>query len=275
MRYLRIGAFCFFALSLIIYLYADLRQQTINAGSPPEISCPDGIIEVKTSDGPEALLAPLTAYDPDDGNLTDKIMVASTSFFLEPGIIKAKYVVFDSDNNSDTVTSMVRFIDYSSPKFELLRPLVFQLGDNIRYLNYVTARDALDGDISDRIKVKSSSVSNYTEGSYPVLLEVTNSYGDTVSVELNVVVSDTREENTEISLDRYLVYIDQGSSFDPHKLISSVKKSGGQELDKKHVSILGSLDTEKPGFYHLVYSYDRSDCHGKTYLTVVVREKEA
>ena len=46
-------------------------------------------------------ILPLDAY------LTDEIMVASMSHFLEPGTVSVKYVVFDSHNNSATLTRRV------------------------------------------------------------------------------------------------------------------------------------------------------------------------
>ena len=270
MRYLRIAVIGIFILSLGVGLWSNYQYKQGKDYTPPIIQCDSEYIELIVSDGDDAIMKGITAYDAVDGDLTDKIMVASTSHFFEQGTFKVRYVVFDSQNNSAMLTRTVHYMDYVAPQFSLSQPLVYTRGDDIHYLDYVTVYDVLDGDITDRIKVKSSYVSSYTADIYPVLLEVSNSYGDTVQVELNVVVQEANANTVDIVLEQYLVYIKQGEQFNANEYILSVKNSNGTILNKDNVNILGKVDTNEAGCYQLAYNYSDGSVQGWAYMTVVV-----
>lgn len=270
MRILRILAVVAFALSLGVNLWATSRYREENNTEGPALVCDSEYLEISVSDPAETLMQGLTASDAQDGDLTDKILVASTSYFLEPGVFDIDYVVFDSHRNCATATRRVHYTDYTAPRFNLSMPLVFQRGENVRYLNYVTATDCLDGDITDQIKVVASDVSNYTAGTYPVLLEVTNSHGDRQQVELCVVVLERRTAGPTIQLSEYIHYVSTGDSFDPYTLIRSITGSDGTAIAKRQASVLGVVDTQTPGCYQLIISCSDSAGEGRTYLTVVV-----
>lgn len=269
MKILRIFAVAIFALCLALYLWTGAVYRAENNTEGPTITCPTDTLEISALAGREVLLKGLTARDAQDGDLTDNIMVASTSYFLSPGEFNVNYVVFDSHRNSAKATRRVRFTDYESPQFHLSEPLVFVQGTNIRYLNYVTATDILDGDLTDKIKVRASNVSNFTPGTYPVLLEVTNSYGDMVQIELNVVVIAQRQKGPTLRLREYLTYISAGEPFQPLDYLLSVEENDAP-VSAGQVEVLGSVDTERPGVYQLTYSYTGTTGEGRTYLTVVV-----
>lgn len=275
MKIVRILAVAVFCLCLILNIWATARYHAEFDTQGPELQCPEDTLRLSVYDGEEALLQGLTASDVQDGDLTDKIIIASTSYFLEPGVFTVDYVVFDSHHNSAQASRRVEYTDYESPEFCLSQPLVFIRGQNIRYLNYVTASDVLDGDITDKIKVKASDVSNYTAGTYPVLLEVTNSHGDTVEVELSVVVQDRQSAGPQLQLREYLTYVKAGESFDPYALLLPAYDTDGTPIQSEQVSVLGSVDTEQPGSYQIIYSCQGVSGEGRTYLTVVVTEGEA
>lgn len=274
MRILRILAVVAFALSLAVNLWAGNRYREEHNTEGPSLQCDSEYLTVSVNDPPEALLQGLTASDPQDGDLTEKILVASTSYFLEPGVFNIDYVVFDSHRNCATATRRVCYSDYTAPRFRLSVPLVFQRGENLRYLNYVSAEDCLDGDITDKIKVVASDVSNYTAGTYPVLLEVTNSHGDRQQVELCVVVQERRTAGPVIQLSEYICYVAPGEAFDPYDLILSITGTDGAAISKQQASVLGVVDTQTPGCYQLIISCADSAGEGRTYLTVVVEEAE-
>lgn len=271
MKILRIFAVAIFALCLALYLWTGAVFRAENNTERPVITCPTDTLEISAQAGREALLEGLTARDAQDGDLTDNIMVASTSYFLSPGEFNVNYVVFDSHRNSAKATRRVRFTDYESPKFHLSEPLVFVQGTNIRYLNNVTVTDMLDGDLTDKIKVRASNISNYTPGTYPVLLEVTNSYGDTVQIELSVVVLPQKPKGPTLRLREYLTYLTVGEQFQPLDHLLSVEENGAA-VSMGQVEVLGDIDTEKPGVYQLIYSYTGATGEGRTYLTVVVTD---
>lgn len=273
MRLLRILAVVLFAACLGFNIWATTRYNAGQNKEKPVLTCPENTLELSVRDGEAALMQELTAQDEQDGDLTDHILIASKSQFLEPGTFTVNYVVFDSHQNFDEAARRVRYTDYVPPRFTLSQPLVFMQGSNIRYLNYVGAKDVLDGDISDKIKVRASSVSNYTAGVYPVLLEVSNSFGDTIQVELSVVVTDGRSNGPTIALKEYLTYVKAGESFDPYALIESVSTVRGEPVSKDLVQILGSVDTQTPGSYQLIYKCNHASGEGITYLTVVVAQE--
>lgn len=275
MRIIRISVAMLLVICMALYLWTSVRYRSEHNTEGPELVCESDTLELSVESGEEALLQGLSATDAQDGDLTGKILLASKSFFLEPGVFEAEYVVFDSHQNFDSVTRRICYTDYTAPRFALIQPLVFTKGDNIRYLDYVTATDVLDGDITDQIKVKASDVSNYTVGTYPVLLEVSNSFGDTVQVELTVVVQDKNTIGPVISLSDYLVYLSMGEEFDPYELITSVVAVDGTRLSSQRVQVLGSVDTQTPGSYQLIYSCTYDGFTGTTYLTVVISEEVA
>ena len=273
MRLLRMAAVLIFIAALALNILATVRHKAEQDTVPPVIHCPEGALELSVQDGLEGLTKGLTATDDRDGDITDRILLASTSYFSEPGTTNVSYVVFDSGHNSHQISRNVVFTDYESPRFSLSQPLVFYRGQNIRFLNYIFAKDCLDGDITGKIKVVASNVSNYTTGIYPILLEVTNSFGDRVEIELMVVVQAETHAAPEIALKEYITYVKTGESFDPYSLIASVRAFGtGETISKDAVSVLGSVDTETPGFYHLIFTCQDNGAEGSAYLTVVVTE---
>lgn len=275
MRLIRILVVVLTCACIGFYIWATVRFNEDYDNVPPKLICDSTTLELSVEDGEEALYKGITATDDQDGDLTGEILLSGKSFFLESGVFEAEYVVFDSYQNFCQITRRIHYTDYTSPEFRVSQPLIFQRGENIRYLNYVTARDVLDGDITDQIKVLASNVSNYTAGTYPVLLEVSNSYGDTVQVELMVVVREKNSANVSIALSEYLVYLTVGEEFDPYRLIESVTTTDASQRSKQKVQVLGTVDTQTEGCYQLIYSYDEDDGYGQAYLTVVVKEGAA
>lgn len=274
MRYLRVFAVAFFVVSLVFCGWANLRSYSNRNADLPVISGGEELLEVSAKEGRQALLRGLTAQDATDGDLTDEIIIASVSHFLEPGLVSVKYVVFDNHHNAASLTRKVRFTDYESPRFSLASPAIYTSGSSFDLLSRIRAEDCIDGDISDRIRVITNMVNSYSAGVYPVTLEVTNSCGDMAQMTLWVTVLD-RENTASIALKEYIVYLKQGASFDPYALVTSVTDQTGAYLSKDQVAIKGSIDTNTPGSYRLTYSYADDRVSGQTAITVVVTGKEA
>ena len=269
MWYVRIGVLVMFIVACVLNVGANFYYNANHNFESPEMTCDQDVLELSVHCTNEDFFLGLKAQDADDGDLTDRIMIAGKSHFIETATCKMDYVVFDSDHNSATLTRKVRFIDYSSPKFVLTEPLVFSKGKNIRFLDNIKVEDVLDGDISSKIKVRSSNVSNYEVGIYPVQLEVVNSYGDKALVDLNVTVIDGSTD-LPVKLKEYITYVGKGDPFDPYELIESVTSLQGYYLSAASVHISGNVDTTTTGCYQLVYSVDGSSPEQKTFLTVVV-----
>ena len=274
MRYLRFFVVLLFVASLVFFGWANLRYRSSINTDRPTITCEDPLLKASVKDGKQGLLQGLSAYDATDGDLTDNIMIASISHFLKPGLVSVKYVVFDNHHNSASLTREVQYTDYESPRFSLTSPAVYSRGSSFDILKRLRVEDCLDGDISDRIRVITNNVNSYSAGEYPVVLEVTNSCGDLTQLTLWVTVLD-RENSASIALKEYIVYLDQGESFDPYSLVTSVTDQAGTYLPKDQVQVQGSVDTGTPGSYRLSYSYTDDRVSGQTAITVVVAGKEA
>lgn len=274
MRYFRIGIVILFVASLIFSGWAQYQYNSGRNTDFPVIKNEVGVLEISVNDPEEAIFRGLTATDATDGDLTDQIMVASVSHFLEPGLVNVKYVVFDSHNNASSLSRRVRYTDYESPKYSMDKAPMYMVGNSFDLLDHLKVEDCLDGDISDRIRIISNMVNNYSEGVYPVILEVSNSCGDTSQLNLWVHYTYT-DYNVEIKLHQYVVYHPQGEKFDPYQYIASVADANLNPLNAEDVQIQGSLDANKPGIYQLVYSYAEGKLAGKSAITVVITERQA
>lgn len=272
MRYLRLFAILLFLGSLFLFSYSGYRYRKGLNADMPVLKSDTEVLELSVSDPAEAIFRGLTATDATDGDLTDKIMVASTSHFLEPGTVNVKYVVFDRHHNSTTLTRKVCYTDYISPVFSLDKAPIYLRGDNFDLLDHITVTDCLDGDISGKLRLVSGAVSNYSVGTYPVMLEVYNSYGDAAQLQVLVTYLDKSQSTASIVLSDYVDYVDQGVQYDPSAKVLAVTDSQGNALDKSLVTLEGNLDTSQPGFYPMLYSYDDGNFKAQTCMTIVVKE---
>ncbi len=273
MRYLRLAAIILFVLSLLFAGWANARYHSGLNTDRPEISNSVETLQISVQDPPEAIFQGLSATDKTDGDLTSAIIVASVSHFMEPGTVNVKYVVFDSHHNSATLTRKVHYTDYKAPEFSLEKAPVYTVGSSFDMLSYIQVTDCIDGDISDHIRVISNMVNNYSVGEYPVVLEVSNSCGDTAQITLWVSYLN-KQSTAVVKLHQYIVYVEQGETFNPEQWLASVTDRDAVALSKENVQIQGNLDVNTPGCYQLVYSYDDGNLTGESPLTVVVTERQ-
>ena len=272
MRSLRIVTVILFAVSLLFAGWANHRYYSELNTDYPLITNTIEYLELSVQDPPEAVFEGLSASDATDGDLTDRIMVASVSHFLEPATVRVKYVVFDNHNNSATLTRRVHYTDYTPPVFLLDKAPVYTVGNAFDLLQHIRVEDCLDGDISDRIRVVSNMVNNYSVGNYPVVLEVSNSCGDTSQITLWVTYL-AAESTAAVALRQYVVYQQQGEAFDPEEWVVSVTDRNGVHLSTERVEVQGNLDVNTPGVYALSYHYSDGKLSGQSTLTVVVTER--
>ena len=272
MRYLRIITIIVFVFSLLFAGWANNRFYSSLNTDYPEIINSVEKLEISVQDPEEAIYQGLRAQDATDGDLTKQIMVASVSHFFEPGTVRVKYVVFDSHNNSATITRQVHYTDYVPPVYSLKKAPVYTVGSSFDLLDYVHVEDCLDGDISDHIRVISNMVNNYSVGKYPVVLEVSNSCGDTEQITLWVTY-ESKASTAVVKLHQYIVYVEKGQKFEPMKWLASVTDRNSNALDTKRIEIQGNLNVNKVGCYLLNYNYEDGTLSGYAPLTVVVTER--
>lgn len=258
---------------LVLLVVATIATSIYDAASghqdAPTLHCPSEILEVSAKDPESVLLQGVTASDPQDGDLTDRIIIGGKSKLIDNNTAVVTFLVFDSDDNMGSCTRRIRYTDYHRPRLAVEKPLVFTPKEDITLLDRLSATDVVDGDLSDRIRASTLSATDNSEV-YLISVQVTNSIGDTAWVKLPVLVKETKPMAPDILLTSYLTYIDQGSTFDPWDYISSVTINGAPAV-LSAVSIDNPVDTSIANFYHVTYTYQSNGHVGIAMLTVVVQ----
>lgn len=280
MKPLRIATIALFVIVFGVFTFSIFAERATTDQTLPEISSTQDSVTI-TADrrgDDSALLEGLTAYDKKDGDLTGQIFVSNTSHFVSVddsgnGSIQVTYAVFDADGHSASYTRTAVYEGYRVPRFQLSEPLIYTQNDTITISDRVTADDIIDGDVTSRIRLTSSSLSATNPGTYYVNAQVTNSKGASASVVLPVIVRSKEAPGKTVPLTASLVYLDKGADFDPWSYVQpdSGITARNTELDD------GGLDTATPGTYYLTFTTTtsgtgRTDSSADTILTVVVTE---
>ena len=121
------------------------------------------------------------AFDYEDGDISDLVHVESHNIdFDVAGEYELTLMVEDSDHNQARFTVKVIIIDYTYPTLDAYGGVLF-LGQDFNPMNYVSAWDREDGDLTDQVVVVQNNVNTQIEGSYEVIYSVTNSAGKTTT----------------------------------------------------------------------------------------------
>lgn len=236
---------------------------------PPVISCPEGVLDISSADDESALLAGITASDPQDGDLTHKVIVGGISKLISENTAKVTFMVFDSDDNMASCVRHIRYSDYRRPRFYVKDALTYSSTDTVALMDRLGATDVIDGNISSQIRVSTLEPTDNSE-IYRITIQVTNSVGDTAWQELPVLIQPTNPLRPTIKLTSYLVYLKENSSFAPEDYVSSITVSG-EALDLSDVTIDNQVDSSTPGDYHVYYTYNNNGYIGTAIMTVVVQ----
>lgn len=273
LKYIRIALVTLFLLALAGSAGLFYYNYTHEDNQPPAFSKEQELVEVSVTDPPEALLQGLAAYDNVDGDVTDRIKVKKISQLVNETDVIVTYIVFDNSSNYATCERTARYKDYTSPRFELLKPMLFNTGDTVTFLDRIVAMDQRDGNITGRMKLEESTVVSSIPGTYHATVSVTNAMGDTVYLPLTVQVVNKSVSMPTVELKENLVYLSQGSTLRSRAFLEDVRDPlEKEEISKSQVTINAKgLDTSTPGVYEVYYYY--TGLSGETataILTVVV-----
>lgn len=275
MRNIKYGIITVFIIFLIIYIAIWYKDKTNIDSTIPVIQMSDNQIEVSVKDK-DALLNGVIAKDEKDGDITSKIVVESISKFVDKKehICNVTYAVSNSGGHVAKATRKVKFIDYTSPRFILKKPLCLETGSDTNVKDIIGAKDMIDGDISNKVKILSRGISTNTSGDNTVTAQVTNSLGDTVKLKATVIIKQDNNISPTIELKKNIEYIKKGAEFDAKSFIKSVEDIAGKSMDIGSVKIKSSsVKTDKAGCYTVEYSVvDHDGNEGTAYLTVMVEE---
>ena len=227
------------ALAIVIFAAAEVREQMNADDTLPSITMDSDAIDIPCEFTTDQLLAGVSAYDEADGDLTSQVLVGSFTRFIDPGICDLSYVVFDSSEHMATATRRVHFTDYHSPRFSLDEPLVFaeSTTNNTEVRDLFSATDVLDGDLTDWITYVETDAAYNNPGDYTITMEVSNSFGDTVSYAFPIHIYERNTQDFDITLTTPLAYIDQGSSFDPLAYVESIADYSGNKYDPSLLNV--------------------------------------
>lgn len=264
------------ALSVLAFALAIYYTQFYKDVVPPEIRMDADVITVSADDGDEALLRGVTATDNRDGDITGAVLVDGVSQLTGPNAARVRYIVFDAAENAATASRTVVYSDYEAPRVFILHPLIYNVGDTIALRGRVIARDCLEGNITDRIRISSKDLSNRAAGVYHLTIWVMNKLGDVSTVTVPVIVREDDPAVPVVELKSYLTYLTRGEEFDPKAYFQSYYDSADSRTRNyyDHLEVSGEVDTDTPGTYEVTYSATNSDgLTGQAILTVVVEEK--
>ena len=271
MHFLRICVSVLAALSVIIvaiFTITDLSRK-----NQPVIKCDSGeILEVPTKISDQELLEYVTAFDEEDGDLTENIIVERQNYFLEKGLTTVNFAVCDSDNNTVKLKKKTKFSDYNSPQIKLLDDLLISTSETIDFKNVASAVDKYDGDISGKIKIISPNYNNLKPGEYDINFKVTNSFSDTCDITVKAIVTDEDYSAASIKLSKYSLYTEIGETVNFRDYISGIVSTNGQNYSVSQVIIDDSdFNPEKAGIYNVFFSVKSgSSTITKTRMIVVV-----
>lgn len=273
MRIIRTLLIVFSIVAAGVFAISELIEFTNRDTTEPQITAETDTIEVTSEYTREDLMQGIFAWDEKEGDLTSEVIISPLSRFIDKGVCSLTYVVFDSSNQSATLTRNVKFTDYHSPRFTLSEPLVFkeEEGTYEELLDRLGAEDVLEGDRSDWIIRTDSDVNFQKQGNYSITFEVSNSLGDSSSAILPVHV--VSNQNVKITLSDNIVYITTGQKLTPKKYIAEVTASDGSKIDANKVNISSEVDINTAGCYEVKYQVtDERGQKGETWLTVVVED---
>ncbi len=268
MRTMKIVLVLLFAAVSLVFCFSGIRQRMSGKDEGPEITCEWEVMDVSVDAQDQELLAGITAWDPQDGDLTDKVLVGGVSKLLTENTAKITYLVFDSDDNMGTMVRYLRYTDYRRPVFEITKPLVYGTGGAVQPLSRLKAYDILDGDISQSVRISTLRGTD-EKNIYSATAQVTNSLGDTARVELPVILRDSAADLPEIRLKRQMLYLNRGDAFDPQQYLISVNTENGPG-SISDVKIQNPVDTSVPDTYWVRYTCTNGSRTGIAIMVVVV-----
>lgn len=300
MRKIRMAVILFFIISCIcfgVYCWMEWKHADRNA---PVLQLESEVLKVSASATEEELLAGVTAQDVEDGDLTDRIQIASLSPLVGGSERTIRYIVFDSADQLATATRTLIYTDYNSPRIYLKEPLRFTAEGFAKGIDAVEcyAEDMIDGDLTNRMRITYSSYSTIPEGQHEIIFQVNNSAGDTCIVPMELTIVNREEEARKLYplLSDYIVYTKVGEELDEEAYLLGLTYNGaeylfeentesendseteenGAEEDKitaRDIRIRSQVNYEAAGVYTIEYSYTSSEeITAVTTLYVVVEE---
>ena len=248
----------------------------VKINAAPVIHATDKTIEVGDEFDPRA---DVTAKDEEDGDITDKIEILENEVdTTKPGKYEVTYKVTDSGGASHVKTIKVTV----NPKMEPINaaPIIeaedktLTVGDAFDPMADVTATDAEDGNLTDKIEILNNEVDTTKPGKYEVTYKVTDNKGASYTKTITVTVNPKMEVINAIpTIKAEDKTITVGDTFDPKADVTAEDVEDGDLTDKIEV-LKNEVDTTKAGKYEVTYKVtDRKGASRTKTITVTVNPK--
>ena len=221
----------------------------------------------------------VSASDHEDGDVTGSVVVESSNVDTNTvGSYQVTYRVTDSQGASSTKTITV----IVNPKMEALNEVpvinavdkILTVGDTFDVKKDVTASDAEDGNLTDKIEVIRNEVDTGKAGTYEVTYKVTDSQGASSTKTILVTVNPKMESLNQVpTIKAEDKTITVGDTFDAKKDVTAKDTEDGDLTDKIEV-VKNDVDTTKPGTYEVTYKVtDSKGASKKKTIKVTVNPK--
>ncbi|AZA12323.1 immunoglobulin-like domain-containing protein [Corynebacterium gerontici] len=241
---------------------------------------------VGTNFSPDDLDA--TAFDPEDGDLTDKIEIVSNDVdTVRPGDYTVVLAVTDSAGARHEQIVPIKIV----PKtVELNAAPILKAPDSIEIdqgtdfsdpvdVIKATAQDEEDGDLSDKIEVVSNTVDPDTPGNYQVVLRVTDSDGASTkkAVDVHVKPKDEKEDSSVTIFVATVVNLHIGINFDDP--IAVLHATASSKIDGNLTGsiqvIANDVNINVAGTYHVTLAVTASNgTKSEKTVEVLVQDKD-
>ena len=224
-------------------------------------------------------LADVTATDEEDGDLTDKIKILNNEVDMtKPGKYEVTYKVTDNGGASYVKTIKVTV----NPKMEPINaaPIIeaedktLTVGDAFDPMADVTATDAEDGNLTNKIEILKNDVDTTKPGKYEVTYKVTDRKGASYTKSITVTVNPKMEVLNAIpTIKAEDKTFTVGDTFDPKADVTAEDVEDGDLTDKIEV-LKNEVDTTKSGKYEVTYKVTDNQGASRTKtITVTVNPK--
>ncbi len=191
------------------------------------------------------LMSGVIATDEENGNITSSVKISGKVYVNIPGEYKITYTATDNQQYSVSKTITV------TVKGDVVPEIYAEDRKIVQYKEYdekegVTAKDAVDGIITTKVKVKENTVDIKVPGTYKIVYEVTNTAGKTATKEIKVEV--IKNEKPVISATDKEIALN--SEFNPLEGVTASDKEDGK-LDV--VLVKNEVKTNTEGTYKVTY----------------------
>ncbi|MBC1574017.1 DUF5011 domain-containing protein [Listeria booriae] len=248
----------------------EVKVEARDAEGVPVINAPNLTLRMGDTFTP---MQGVTATDPEDGNITDKVLVTFNNVNTAlVGNYTVVYVVTDSSGKTATATRQVQVLSDSvigTPPVITAPNIIIKLGSTFTPMQGVTAFDLEDGDITSKVMVTANNVNTSVAGKYSVTYTVTDKDKNTVFVTRDVTVQNTTGTGSFPIISAPTISSPIGMSFDPMKDVTAFDVEDG-DLTSKITVVSNNVNINAVGGYQVVYAVVDSDNNRTTETRKVI-----